>query len=96
MSEIIESSQRCKTIDPELLSEEETLQMLFGLLGRISKSQRMARLVRKNTDFKQLLNIKRSQPSINKFSFVQSPKLGIDRKLSFNQENFNRLLKKVN
>lgn len=59
-------SARVKTVDPELLSEEDTLSMLFSLLSRISKSQRMAKLVKKHADYKKLFEMKRSQPSLAK------------------------------
>lgn len=82
-------------VDPELLSEEETLSMLLNLLSRVSRSQRMSYLLRKNADFKQLIRIKRSQPSINKMSYFQNSKSMVDRKMSYNQENFKQIVKNV-
>ncbi|CAD8050430.1 unnamed protein product [Paramecium sonneborni] len=82
-------------IDPELLSEDETLNMLLNLLSRVSKSQRMSYLLKKNADFKQLIRFKRSQPSLNKISILQNSKSVCDRKLSYNQENFKQIVKNV-
>ncbi|CAD8100428.1 unnamed protein product [Paramecium sonneborni] len=82
-------------IDPELLSEEETLTILLNLLGRVSKSQRMSYLLKRNADFKLLIRCKRSQPSINKVSILQSSKSMFDRKLSYNHENFKQIVKNV-
>ncbi|CAD8106909.1 unnamed protein product [Paramecium sonneborni] len=82
-------------IDPELLSEEETLTFLLNLLGRVSKSQRMSYLLKRNADFKMLIRCKLSQPSINKVSILQSSKSLFDRKLSYNHENFKQIIKNV-
>ncbi|CAK87273.1 unnamed protein product (macronuclear) [Paramecium tetraurelia] len=82
-------------IDPELLSEEETLTVLFSLLGRVSKSQRMSYLLNRNADFKFLIKCKRSQPSMNKISILQNSKSMCDRKLSYNHENFKQIVKNV-
>ncbi|KAM3146843.1 hypothetical protein pb186bvf_000997 [Paramecium bursaria] len=83
-------------IDPELLSEDETLGLLLNLLSKISKSQRMIKIVRRNRDFKQfILPQKKSNPSLSTRYFLQSPKQAAEftRKLSFNQENFKYMIK---
>ncbi|CAD8133682.1 unnamed protein product [Paramecium octaurelia] len=94
-NETIQTGILTNRIDPELLSEDDTLNMLLCLLSRVSKSQRMTYLLKKNADFKYLIKLKRSQPSINKISFIQNSKSVCDRKLSYNQENFKQIVKNV-
>jgi len=59
-NETMQSEMLSNRVDPELLSEEDTLSMLLNLLSRVSRSQRMSYLLRKNADFKQLIRTKRS------------------------------------
>jgi hypothetical protein len=58
-----EVSHQAGTMDPELISEEETLAFFLQLLSRVSKSKRMCKLLKKNADFQHIIKASKCETS---------------------------------